>query len=313
LYDLDVGQEIPSSCRVTAWEPAVPGICEVFHAHIAGWRYPAHCHSTWAVLIVDDGAIGYDLDARHYGADRGTVTILPPGVTHNGYPALRSGQFRKRELYLDSSFLPARLVGSAVDASTFRDRELRAAISHLHARLARPDQLDIETRLAIIAERFRQRLDPRAPAVPPPEQSLAWQLRAFLDGRSTTKVTLADAARLLDRTVPHLVRSFTRQFGITPYAYVTGARIEQARKRLLRGEPPAQVALDVGFHDQAHFTRHFKRHVSVPPAQYAASGRQALILPAGSHPDTADRQLPVMRGPRSAARRAPPRPGWRPE
>jgi AraC-like DNA-binding protein len=216
LYDLDVGQEIPSSCRVTAWEPAVPGICEVFHAHIAGWRYPAHCHSTWAVLIVDDGAIGYDLD-------------------------------------------------------------------------------------------------PRAPAVPPPEQSLAWQLRAFLDGRSTTKVTLADAARLLDRTVPHLVRSFTRQFGITPYAYVTGARIEQARKRLLRGEPPAQVALDVGFHDQAHFTRHFKRHVSVPPAQYAASGRQALILPAGSHPDTADRQLPVMRGPRSAARRAPPRPGWRPE
>jgi AraC-like DNA-binding protein len=246
----------------------------VFHAHIVGWRYPAHCHSTWAVLIVDDGAIGYDLDTRRHGADDDTVTILPPGVTHNGYPAPRYGQFRKRELYLDGGFLPTQFVGSAVDASTFRDHELRAAISSLHDRLAQPDQLDIETRLAMIGERFRQRLDSHTPAVPhQPEPNLARHLRAYLDGHITTKVTLADAARLFDRTVPHLVRSFTRQFGITPYAYVTGARIELARKRLLHGEPPAQVAVAVGFHDQSHLTRHFKHHVSIPPAQYAASAK----------------------------------------
>jgi len=31
----------------------VPGIREVFHAHLVDYAYPSHCHETWAVLIVD--------------------------------------------------------------------------------------------------------------------------------------------------------------------------------------------------------------------------------------------------------------------
>ena len=42
-------------------------------------------------------------------------------------------------------------------------------------------------------------------------------------------------------------------------------------RRLLDGEPVAQVAAGVGFHDQAHLTRHFRRHVGTTPARYAAA------------------------------------------
>jgi AraC-like DNA-binding protein len=127
----------------------------------------------------------------------------------------------------------------------------------------------------MIAERLRQHFRLRNPAVADSEPVLADKLRVFLDGHIATKVTLAAAAQQFERTVRHLVRSFKHRFGITPYAYVTGTRIEKARKHLLRGESPAQVAHAVGFHDQAHLNRHFRRHVSVPPAQYATSG--ALI------------------------------------
>jgi AraC-like DNA-binding protein len=48
-------------------------------------------------------------------------------------------------------------------------------------------------------------------------------------------------------------------------------RIDAARKRLLDGEPVAQVAAGVGFYDQAHFTRQFRRHVGTPPGRYAIS------------------------------------------
>jgi AraC-like DNA-binding protein len=268
LYVVDV--DLPPSCEVTAWRPGVPGITEVFHAHMVGYRYPAHCHGTWAVCIVDDGAVSYDLETRWYGAPPGSVIVLPPGVTHTGYPSGR--QYRKREFYFDGDFLPESLIGPAVDRSSLDDRPLRAALDHLHRRLVpeRREPLDVESRLAFLAERLRRHFTPGQPAPAEPEPTLASQLRDFLDGRLTEKVTLAEAAALFDRTVPHLVRGFTRRYGISPHAYLTGRRVERARTLLLQGIPVADVAVEVGFHDQAHLTRHFRRHVGVPPARYAA-------------------------------------------
>jgi AraC-like DNA-binding protein len=272
LYDLDVDAELPARCHVEAWAPLVPGIREVFHARMVDYAYPPHCHETWAVLIVDDGAIRYDLDRRRHGAAGQTVTILPPGVAHDGRPAPGASGFRKRELYLDTAFFPAGLTGAAVDHTTISDPPLRAAISQLHDCLLQgAESLDSEARLALIGERITGHLTRTPRLVPSPEPGIAWQLRRLLDDRITSQVSLARAAATLDRSVPHLVRSFTRQFGLSPYAYVIGRRIDAARRLMLRGVAPADVATAVGFYDQAHFTRHFKRHTATTPASYARS------------------------------------------
>jgi len=94
-----------------------------------------------------------------------------------------------------------------------------------------------------------------------------WQF----DEHLTEQVNLAWAATLLGRSVPHLVRSIKRQFGLSPYAYVVGRRVDRGRQLLLEGAPPAEVALSLGFYDHAHFTRHFKRHTSTTPAGFARS------------------------------------------
>jgi AraC-like DNA-binding protein len=267
LYVLDVDEP----CQVVAWHPPVAGITEVFHARISDYRYPAHCHDDWTLLIVDDGAIEYDLDDRHHGAVRELVTILPPGVAHTGYPASGVTRFRKRNLYLAPGFLPVGLTGRAVDGPAWRDRELRAAVSALHDRLVAPDRLDVESRLALIAERLESHLRARPPARPGPEPGIAGRLKAYLDERVTTGVTLGEAATVLDRSVPHLVRSFRHTYRISPYAYVVGVRVERARKMLLAGRPIADVAAATGFTDQSHLTRHFRRHVATSPGRYAAS------------------------------------------
>ena len=272
MYDLDVHADLPSRCRVEAWVPRVPGIREVFHAHMVDYAYPAHCHDTWAVLIVDDGAIRYDLDRRQCAAAGQTVTILPPGVAHDGRPAPGAGGFRKRELYLDDGFLPAALTGAAVDHTRISDPPLRAALSRLHDVLALDgESLEAEGRLALIGERIAGHLASAPCPARPPEPSLAGRLRELLDEQLTGQVSLARAAVLLDRSVPHLVRSFSRRHGLSPYAYVIGRRIDTARRLLLEGARPAEVATAVGFYDQAHFTRHFKKHTSTTPASYARS------------------------------------------
>ena len=86
--------------EVSAWRPRIPGVVEVFHAHFTEYAYPMHVHEAWTLLIVDDGAVRYDLDRHEHGTPHDTVTLLPPHVPHNGSPATPHG-FRKRETLID--------------------------------------------------------------------------------------------------------------------------------------------------------------------------------------------------------------------
>ena len=57
------------------------------------------------------------------------------------------------------------------------------------------------------------------------------------------------------------MRSFGREFGLPPNRYPVGRRVQVAGRRLLDGEPVADAAAAVGFHDQSHLHRHFTRLV----------------------------------------------------
>jgi AraC-like DNA-binding protein len=256
---------------VKAWRPAVPGIVEVFHAQMVDYAYPMHCHDTWTVLLIDTGAIRYDLDSRQCGAEGQSIAIVPPGVIHDGRAADGAPGFRKRNLCLHASMLPLELVGAAVDRTNLHDPQLRAALAALHdSLLLGEDPLDGEARLALAAERIKTHLAPRRSVRHQLEPALARALRDLLDEHTIDPISLERAAGLLQRSVPHLVRSFTQVYGVSPHAYVIGRRIESARGMLLDGVKPAEVATRVGFYDQAHFSRHFKRHTSVPPGRFAA-------------------------------------------
>lgn len=269
-------EPLPDRCRVNAWHPNIDGISEVFHARIVDYGYPLHSHDTWTVLIVDTGAISYDLDNRRCGAAGQTVAILPPGVTHDGRPASGAPGFTKRVLYLDESFLPQSLIGAAVDQTNIDDPALRQALATFHQELPHPiDPLRAETSLAMIAERLTLHLAAKPASQPRSEAGIAQQLRALLDATTHRSITLTEAATQLNRSKPHLIRSFTASYGLAPHAYVVGKRVEAARKLLLEGVPPSEAAVSAGFYDQSHLTRHFKRHISVPPAQYATSGPTA--------------------------------------
>ena len=103
------------------------------------------------------------------------------------------------------------------------------------------------------------------------DRPLARRLRDLLDARVVEGVGLAEAARLLGAHPTHLVRAFGREFGIAPHRYLTGRRVDRARRLLLAGERPADAAVAVGFHDQSHLTRHFRRLLGTTPAAYARS------------------------------------------
>ena len=250
--------------RVRAWAPGVPGIVEALHARFTDHAYPEHTHDVWTLLLVDEGAVRYDLDRREHGALRPGITLLPPHVAHTGRPATPAG-FRKRVLYLDTAVLDEGLTSAAVANPSLPDDLLRVRVAQLHASLE--DHLAAESRLALVGDRLRRHLGGGDPA-PAPDR-LAVDLRDLLDEHLVEGLTLRAAADVLHAHPAHLVRRFSAAFGLPPHRYLTGRRIEAARGRLLAGQPIADVAAAVGFHDQAHLHRHFTRLVGTTPARFA--------------------------------------------
>ncbi|WP_434095535.1 AraC family transcriptional regulator [Streptomyces goshikiensis] len=263
--------------EVSAWRPRVAGVVEVFHARFTAHAYPMHVHDEWTLLIVDDGAVRYDLDRHRRGTPDGTVSLLPPQVPHNGSAATSHG-FRKRVVYLDTTLLDERFIGAAVDGPDLADPVLRRRVGQLHRALTSPgDEFEAESRLALIGERLHALLRPRlelpgdhtAPLRVSAPRGTAGSLRELLDERVAAGLSLSEAAGLLQAHPAHLVRSFSAAFGIAPHQYLISRRVALARRLLLDGRPAAEVAVEAGFHDQSHFTRHFKRLVGTTPGRYA--------------------------------------------
>jgi AraC-like DNA-binding protein len=261
--------------EVSAWRPRVPGVVEVFHAHFTEYAYPMHVHDAWTLLIVDAGAVRYDLDRHEHGTPHDTVSLLPPHVPHNGSPVTPYG-FRKRVLYLDLTRLDETYIGAAVDTPDLVDPVLRHRVGQLHTALAHPgDELEAESRLTLIGERLRGHLRPRTAGDPShrPDRTVAHRLRELLDERLLQGVNLEEAARLVHAHPAHLVRAFSGAFGIPPHQYLMSRRVDRARRLLLEGRAPGEVATETGFYDQSHLTRHFKRLVGVAPGRYRVSSR----------------------------------------
>jgi transcriptional regulator GlxA family with amidase domain len=82
---------------------------------------------------------------------------------------------------------------------------------------------------------------------------------------------LADAAHVSPSS---LGRAFRDVLDTTPWRYVMRRRIDHAKRLLAHTDRPlADIALDAGFYDQAHFSRTFKRFTDTTPGTFREENR----------------------------------------
>ncbi|MCK2022140.1 AraC family transcriptional regulator [Microbacterium sp. kSW2-24] len=255
--------------RVHAWHPAVPAVREVYHASFEH-AYPLHAHDVWTAMLVDEGAVAYGLDRSSHIAAPGAVTLLPPGVPHDGRSTVDGRIYRKRVVYFDPAWLPAEAVGRSVVHPTVRDPRATAAARRIHAALALPGDL-LAAEQWTLALRGRILAHLGSSTVASRDTPLARRLRALIEDRFTESFTLSEIATAWGAHPSHLTRSFTRTYGIAPHQYVLSRRIDLARRLLVDGIRPSDAAAQAGFHDQAHLTRHFRRVLGTTPGAFGPS------------------------------------------
>ena len=114
-----------------------------------------------------------------------------------------------------------------------------------------------------------------ARALPSPHMRETLELaRAYIEAHCARVVTLRELAALTGLNPFRFCRAFRAAFGRPPYSYLEECRAERARALLDLGVPISMVALEAGYSDQSHLTRHFKRAFGTTPGRY----RRALAL-----------------------------------
>ncbi|NEA05010.1 helix-turn-helix transcriptional regulator, partial [Streptomyces sp. SID10116] len=111
----------------------------------------------------------------------------------------------------------------------------------------------------------------------PGADRIARTVRGRLADELLTPPTLAELAAPLGLSRYQLLRAFRTSTGMPPYAWLAQHRVTLARAHLEAGLRPAEVAPLVGFADQAHLTRWFRRVLGVTPAAYRSSVRSHTI------------------------------------
>jgi len=99
------------------------------------------------------------------------------------------------------------------------------------------------------------------------ERSLL-RAKDLLHERFSEQISLDELAVAAAMSRFHLVRGFTRQFGLPPHAYQIHLRIKRACTLLRLRQLPSEAGIAVGFADQSHFARHFKKVMGVTPGTY---------------------------------------------
>jgi len=124
--------------------------------------------------------------------------------------------------------------------------------------------------LEVIAELSRHHV--KTPGRKPPNS--VEQTRELLHSHFSESLTLDGIARSVGTHPVHLARMFRRYHHCTIGEYLRKLRIEFACREISATDSPlALIASRIGFYDQSHFSRTFKRMIGITPGQYRAAFR----------------------------------------
>jgi AraC-like DNA-binding protein len=240
---------------------------------VSNHTFPRHAHDGFGIGVMFCGGQRSWSGRGAVETRAGEVLTHNPGEMHDGLPY--DGAARGwRMLHLEPQVVAAQLaggnaVGSEITQPTIRNAGLARVVERLFARMT-----GISETLAIEEDLLAALVRVVGRRVGSPCETAPVRLaRQRIDDAPERAPRLAELADLSGISRFQLLRSFAREVGVTPYAYLVQRRVSVARRLLAGGCAPAEAALAAGFADQSHLTRAFRRQFGVTPGQY----RRALV------------------------------------
>ena len=101
-------------------------------------------------------------------------------------------------------------------------------------------------------------------------QNKPWteRVEAYIADHINEKLTLSKLAKYIERSPSFISQNFPKEFGSPLKNYILKQKMEHAKDMLANGESIKQTAFELGFYDEFHFSKKFKRYYGKSPINY---------------------------------------------
>jgi AraC-like DNA-binding protein len=270
----------PGVDKQNFWRDGALAGAWLMDARYRGHQFERHLHDEMVVVVTEQGS--GEVRTR-FGLDRsgpGTVWVFAAGEYHGGQTT-DGGAWGYRAMYLDEQALDtlASVYGGPtkerlfVPPGLYQDPQLAHVIGQAH-RLLHAGASVMERQAhwwAAMGMLFGRYGEPKVDLNEPArERTKMQQVREYLAAHFRRDVSIDELSLQVGLSRFHLMRAFSQEFGMPPHAYTNQLRLIEAKRLLREGVAAAEVAAAVGFYDQSHLTRHFKRAFDLTPRSFAS-------------------------------------------
>lgn len=245
---------------------------EIRQASLSLACYHAHSHDEFSFGVIDSGVADYQNLKQHNRIGVGDTVTINPADIHSCNPV--AGDWSYRMLFVDTNWvgnLQSEIMNNKTDYQPFSKVLTRSAQSYqqfqllFESLLHEPDPLVAESLLIHYLQQFF--------FAKPSEKSAAInvsKVREMISDQLNINHSLDDLAKESGLSRHHLIRSFKQSYGLSPHAYQLDERIKHAKTLLKSGCSLIDTANLLGFTDQSHMQRNFKKRLAITPKQYQA-------------------------------------------
>ena len=264
--------------KIRVWRPADLAGIEMRRGINVARPVPRHWHEEFQLCFVQAGSGELSYRGVNHTTPPGSLFIVHPNEIHSNF-AYGSNGCSYSTVYARPDLVSraaSQMTGRSqsipfFSTSIIYDRDILDLYTRLRLSIETPgSSLERESLLLQLLVDLITRHSETRPQVKPRgrERKSIRRVREYLIEHYAENVSLEELSRIAGLSPFHLNRVFSQEIGMPPHAFQTQVRIVEAKRLLRQGLSLSQVAAQMGFADQSHFTRHFKRLAVVPPGKY---------------------------------------------
>lgn len=227
-----------------------------------------HAHNHYVFGIVREGERELVLNGKLLRIKKGDIFVFNAGDAHG------CTQVSESPFAYDSFTVAAEILdGERFDFPSNTDDLPRKQLEEVFSLLDRCREEDALE--AFVA--FEQTLVAKPDVNPlnPKHEEAAARLYAHMLGHLAERTNVGEFAKNEDISAYALIRAYRRMFALTPVQHQLALRVDAACELLASGANASDTAAELGFSDQAHLAREFKKRIGCTPGSYAAMRKES--------------------------------------